>query len=73
MGQKQTLSGTKDPQSSARAAGLVYTTDDKPGIRRVGKGQRARFVGPTKRPVSLKTELARIRALVIRARTRHCR
>ena len=43
------------------AAGLVYTTDDKPGIRRIGKGTRARFVGPRNTPVGSKAELARIR------------
>lgn len=65
MGQKLTLSGNKDPLASARAAGLVYTTDDKPGIRRVGKGKRARFVAAGNKPVTSKAELARIRALVI--------
>jgi DNA topoisomerase-1 len=65
MRQKQTLSGTKDPHSSARAAGLVYTTDDKPGIRRIGKGKRARFVGPRNKAITSKTELSRIRALVL--------
>jgi DNA topoisomerase-1 len=65
MGQKLTLSRAKDPHSSARAAGLVYTTDDKPGIRRVGKGKRARFVRPGNKPVRAKAEVTRIRALVI--------
>jgi DNA topoisomerase-1 len=65
MGQKLTLSRAKDSHSSARAAGLVYTTDDKPGIRRVGKGKRARFVRPGNKPVRAKAEVTRIRALVI--------
>ena len=32
-----------DSLASARSAGLVYTSDDRPGIRRVGKGKRARY------------------------------
>jgi len=65
MGQKRTLSGSKDPVSSARAAGLVYTTDETPGIRRIGKGRRARFIGPGNKPIKSRPVLTRIRALVI--------
>src|SRR3954463_3131750 len=54
-----------DPLASAKAAGLVYTSDDKPGIRRVGKGKRARYVDVRKRPVRKARELTRIRSLVI--------
>jgi DNA topoisomerase-1 len=54
-----------DPLASAKAAGLVYTSDDKPGIRRVGKGKRARYVDVRNRPVRNAGELARIRSLVI--------
>src|SRR3954469_15436293 len=53
-----------DPLASAKAAGLVYTSDDKPGIRRVGKGKRARYVDVRNRPVRA-GELPRIRSLVI--------
>jgi DNA topoisomerase-1 len=65
MGQPKTLLDTKDAPASARAAGLVYTTDDKPGIRRLGKGKRVRFAGPGGKAVRSKAELTRIRALVI--------
>src|SRR3954466_5819732 len=54
-----------DPLASAKAAGLVYTSDDKPGIRRVGKGKRARYVDVRNRPVRNAGELTRIRSLVI--------
>ena len=54
-----------DPLASAKAAGLVYTNDAKPGIRRVGKGTRARYVNARGTPVRGREELARIRALVI--------
>src|SRR3954468_14749886 len=54
-----------DPLASAKAAGLVYTSDDKPGIRRVGKGKRARYVDVRNRPVRNAGELARIKSLVI--------
>jgi DNA topoisomerase I len=54
-----------DPLASAKAAGLVYTSDDKPGIRRVGKGKRARYLDARGKPVRNRDELARIRSLVI--------
>jgi len=55
----------KDPLSSARAAGLHYSTDTKPGIRRVRRGRAFQFVRPNGRPVTDRADLARIRALVI--------
>src|SRR6188508_2963129 len=54
-----------DSLASAKAAGLVYTSDDKPGIRRVGKGKRARYLDARGKPVRGRDDLARIRALVI--------
>ena len=54
-----------DSVASARSAGLVYTSDDRPGIRRLGKGKRARYVDARGKPVRGRDELARIRALVI--------
>jgi DNA topoisomerase-1 len=51
--------------ASARAAGLRYTTDSRPGIRRIRHGQTFRYVGPDGRRVTSADELARIRALVI--------
>src|SRR5678815_5868551 len=57
-------SAVKTPLQSARKAGLVYTTDDTPGIRRTGKPKAFRYVGPSGRAVS-RRDLDRIRALVI--------
>jgi len=57
-------SAVKNPVDSARKAGLVYTTDDKPGIRRVGRPKAFRYLGPHGRPVSAR-DAARIRSLVI--------
>jgi DNA topoisomerase-1 len=57
-------SAAKDPLISAREAGLVYTTDDKPGIRRAGKAPSFRYLGANAKPVSA-ADRARIRALVI--------
>ena len=60
-----TLSTAKDPLVSARAAGLVYTTDTSPGIRRIKRGKSFAYVDPQKRPVRDRQTLARIRSLVI--------
>jgi DNA topoisomerase-1 len=51
--------------ASARAAGLRYTTDSRPGIRRTRHGSTFRYVGPDGRRVISADELARIRSLVI--------
>ncbi len=51
--------------ASARAAGLRYTTDTRPGIRRTRHGATFRYFGPTGRRVTAADELTRIRALVI--------
>lgn len=56
------------PQASvahARAAGLHYTTDARPGIRRVRHGKSFRYVGPHGRRITSADELKRIRSLVI--------
>jgi DNA topoisomerase-1 len=49
----------------ARAVGLRYRLDDRPGIRRVGTPARPRHVGPDGRPVRDAETLARIRSLAI--------
>jgi DNA topoisomerase-1 len=54
----------QDPRISAKAAGLRYSRDDGPGIRRVGRGKSFRYVNANGRPVSLR-DLTRIRSLVI--------
>jgi DNA topoisomerase I len=58
-------SGGRDPISSARAAGLRYTTDTTPGIRRLGRPGRFRYRTAAGRPIRSAAELRRIRALVI--------
>jgi DNA topoisomerase-1 len=49
----------------AEAAGLVYTTDALPGIRRRRRGRGWSFTGPDGRAVSDAETLARIKALAI--------
>ena len=51
--------------ASAHAAGLRYTTDAKPGVRRVRHGSTFRYFAPTGRRVTSRDELARIKSLVI--------
>jgi len=53
------------PETSARAAGLHYTTDARPGIRRIRRGKSFRYVGPNGRAVRAADEVRRIRSLVI--------
>jgi DNA topoisomerase-1 len=54
-----------DPTSSARSAGLKYTTDSRPGICRIGSGKGFRYLDPSGKVVRDAATLARIRALVI--------
>ena len=58
------LSTAKDPLVSARAAGLVYTTDDRPGIKRVKRGKSFGYLEGG-RPIRNRDVLTRIRSLVI--------
>jgi DNA topoisomerase-1 len=51
--------------AAARDAGLKYTSDATPGIRRSKHGTTFRYHGPNGRRVTNRDELARIRALVI--------
>jgi DNA topoisomerase-1 len=51
--------------ASARAAGLRYTTDSRPGIRRTRHGKTFRYHAPNGRRVTSPDELKRIRSLVI--------
>jgi DNA topoisomerase-1 len=60
------VKGSKvDPLESARAAGLRYASDAKPGITRVRAGSGFRFIGTNGRTIRREDELKRIRALVI--------
>ncbi len=54
-----------DPVESARAAGLRYVTDARPGIARKKHGSHFRFIGPDGRPVRDTQTLGRIKSLVI--------
>ena len=64
MRQKLTLAAKSDPLASARAAGLKYTADDKPGFRRVKHGRAFRYLDARGKPAKAK-DLKRIRSLVI--------
>ena len=54
-----------DPMESARAAGLRYVGDGRPGIRRKRSGKGFSYVGPDGSAVGDKATLERIRSLVI--------
>ena len=54
-----------DPEESARAAGLHYITDDRPGSRRRRAGRGFTYIGPDGRPVKDRAVLGRIRSLAI--------
>ena len=57
----QDIEGVK----AAKAAGLVYFSDDKPGIRRIGSEEKPRFQSADLRAVTDKNTLARIKRLAI--------
>jgi DNA topoisomerase I len=59
------LDTAADPVGAARSAGLRYTTDSRPGIRRARRGSGFHFVGPNGKSVRSKDDLRRIRSLVI--------
>jgi DNA topoisomerase I len=54
-----------DPAEAAQEAGLVYTTDDEPGIRRVRNGKQFEYLGPVGRRIHDAATLDRIRSLAI--------
>jgi DNA topoisomerase-1 len=54
-----------EAQRHARASGLVYVTDDMPGIRRKRAGKGFTYVGPAGRAIKDEHTLARIRKLAI--------
>ena len=53
------------PEGSAAAAGLRYTTDRRPGIKRIRVGKGFRYVAATGRTISDAGTLKRIRALAV--------
>jgi len=54
-----------DPRDAARSAGLRYTTDSGPGIRRKRKGKQFCYISPEGKLLRARDDLQRIRALVI--------
>lgn len=54
-----------DPVAAARAAGLRYTNDRQPGIRREKRGESVRYVSADGKAVRDAETLARIKSLVI--------
>lgn len=54
-----------DPAQSAKAAGLRYVSDAKPGIKRLKSGRGFRYIDTDGKPVHDMETLARIRSLVI--------
>lgn len=55
----------RDPEKSARFAGLHYTTDQSRGYARIAAGKGFRYIGTSGKTIRDKSELARIRSLVI--------
>ncbi|MEN3274882.1 MAG: topoisomerase [Massilia sp.] len=54
-----------DPPTAAKAAGLRYVLDDRPGIRREREGEGFRYYSPKGEPVDDEATLKRIKSLVI--------
>lgn len=54
-----------DPQEAAESAGLIYLTDEEPGIRRRRSGQGFRYTDAEGKPVRDEKTLERIRKLAI--------
>jgi len=54
-----------DPRDAAENAGLIYVSDEEPGIRRKRAGKGFTYVGPDGKKVEDKATLARIKSLAI--------
>ena len=54
-----------DPPAAAKAAGLRYVHDDRPGIRREKQGEGFRYLDASGGPVTDEATLGRIKSLVI--------
>jgi len=54
-----------DPRAAAKAAGLRYSTDTRPGIRRVKKGRAFTYVRPDGQRLTDADEIARIKHLAV--------
>jgi DNA topoisomerase-1 len=55
----------RDPQNSARFAGLRYTSDQSPGYARIAAGKGFRYIDTSGKTIRDKSKLTRIRSLVI--------
>ena len=64
-GRNTTERGLKIRPPEAAPAGLVYASDDEPGIHRVRKGKGFTYLGPDGKRVTDRASLDRIRDLVI--------
>ena len=54
-----------DGVEAAESAGLVYVSDEEPGIRRVKRGKGFTYQGPDGQAISDEKVLSRIRKLAI--------
>lgn len=59
------LEQLKDPAESAKAVGLRYASDNRPGIRRQGSGKSFRYFWPDGKRVKDAETLGRIKSLAI--------
>ena len=62
---KMELAVFSDPMTAADEAGLVYVSDEEPGIRRVRRGKGFSYYTPDRQLIRDKEVLARIKALAI--------
>src|SRR5918911_3982666 len=63
--ENSTETGVVDPREAAESAGLVYVSDEEPGIRRRRAGKGFTYKGPGGKTVQDAATLARIRSLAI--------
>ncbi len=61
----QTIAAPVDPAAAARAAGLRYVNDERPGISRKRTGQSFRYLDPEGHAIRDHETLARIKSLAI--------
>jgi DNA topoisomerase I len=54
-----------DGHDDAKSAGLLYVSDEQPGIRRVGSPKHPRYIGSNGRSITEESTLARIKRLAI--------
>jgi DNA topoisomerase I len=55
----------QDPEDSAKAAGLRYSTACRPGFSRVRRGAGFRYLGPDGKVIRRREQLSRFKAIVI--------